>query len=107
MGQRMVAFRCRLSSAYRHADGDTSRELLAFLALYSSLDVLGGFTSPDLLALLLAVLVVVFGLPAVVFGLLTFFRYCNLLIDLRDTIRRQLDTLAEQRRLKRHGLLPS
>lgn len=81
--------------------------LLAFLALFSSLNVLGGFTSPDLLALLLAVLVVLFGLLALVFGLLTFFKYCNLLIDLRDTIRRQLDTLAEQLRVKRHGLAPS
>ena len=66
--------------------------------------MLGGFTSPDVLALLLAVLVVLFVLLAVVFGLLTFFEYCNLLIDLRDTIRRQPDTLAEQQRLKRHGL---
>jgi hypothetical protein len=80
---------------------------LAFLSQYSSLNVLSGFTNPDLLALLLALLFLAFGVLFVVVSVLVLIRYCNLLIDLRNTIWRQLDTLAEELRVKGHGLRPS
>jgi hypothetical protein len=81
--------------------------VVAFLSQYSSLNVLSGFSNPEFLALALALFFVIFAFLFVVVAVVTLVKYCNLLIDLRAMIRRQLDTLAEQLRTKGHGLRPA
>jgi hypothetical protein len=82
--------------------------LLGLLGLVAAGNLLAGglaaITMVDLVVLFVAALVV---LAVLVVGLWAFVKYCNLLIELRNVIRRELDTLAEELRLKGPGLRPS